>query len=146
MPVDGKRVVIWLSRHKPLKAQLDFIVNKLGSVTLRIVRARAPNAEYVYENYVREYIEKGYKVVLIPVLPLSMIARLTELSRKYGFEMWWANTELLHNDKSENCPEYNPDTDAMVPGVDIDGKPIYRHYRFRKFQRIKKIELVLEDV
>lgn len=137
----GKKI-LWVSRHPVLPVQFDFLSKKFGGVSIRIFSKKVPSAEWLYENEIKE---GGYDIV-IPVLPLSIVARLVELSRRYGFEVWWSEMELLHNDTSRECPEYNPSSDAMVEGYDVDGKLIFRHYRFKAFKRIKAIRLELEDV
>jgi len=140
--VEFPRKVLWVSRHKPLNAELKFLEKKLGKYELEILNKPIPSAEWLLENKIKpEKID-----IVIPVLPLSIVARLTELSRRHNFQIWWADMQLLHNDKSIVCPEFDPDRDAMVEGRDEKGNKIYRHYRFRTFKRIKKIKLELEDI
>lgn len=134
--------VLWVSRHRPLNAELRFIKEKLGDYELKIWDKKVPSAEWLINHLIiPEKID-----IVIPVLPLSIIARLSELSERYGYEIWFAEMELLHNDKVFPCEEYNADTDTVVDGIDIDGNRIYRHYRFKTFKRILRIGFDLEDI
>ena len=137
-----KKNVLWVSRHEMLPVQMKFLAEKLKHFTVEFFRDTVPSAEYLVENVI---VPKGINIV-IPVLPLSMIARLVELSKKHGFEVWWAQMELLHNDYEETCPDFDEETDAMVPGVDANGRKMWRHYRFKAFYRVKEVKLVLEEV
>ena len=137
-----KKNVLWVSRHGMLPAQMRFLAEKLGNFNVEFYNGMVPSAEYLVENVI---VPKGINIV-IPVLPLSMIARLVELSKKHGFEVWWAQMELLHNDYEETCPDFDEETDAMVPGVDANGRKMWRHYRFKGFHRVREVKLVLEEV
>ena len=139
-----KKNVLWVSRHEMLPVQMKFLAEKLKHFTVEFFRDTVPSAEWLVENVI---LPKKIDIV-IPVLPLSMIARLVELSKKHGFEVWWAQMELLHNDYEEAppCPDFNSDTDTMVPGLDSNDNRIWRHYRFKAFYRVKEVKLVLEEV
>jgi len=134
--------VLWVSRHGMLPAQAGFLFEKLRNFRVEFFRDKVPSAEWLVENVI---LPKEIDIV-IPVLPLSMVARLVELGKKHGFEVWWAQMELLHNDYSEECPEFDRERDAMVPGVDSEGRRMWRHYRFRGFYRVKEVKLELEEV
>jgi len=125
-------VVLWVSRHEPLEAQRLELKRKLGDVTLVIYKEKVPNAEFVIEM-----AKKVHAKYIVPVLPLSFIARLCELARHKGITILWAEMELLHSDRPEPCKEYDPYRDTIVAPN--------RHYRFRGFKKIKRVELVLEE-
>ena len=131
--------ILWVSRHPPLKSQVDFLVKKFGDPKIIQVSGRIPNAEYV-----AEIAQKHNAKVIIPVLPLSFIARLVELSRKFDFEIWWAEMEqtALLNHQPEPHKDYNPETDAFIKGYE----GTYKIMRFKKFHRIKEIKMVMEEV
>ena len=122
-----------MSRHTPLPAQLNFLRRVLGNFKLIIYAQRIPNAEFAVE-----LARKVRADIIIPVLPLSFIARLCEASKRENFEVWWAEMHLIHQCTQTPCPDYNPNTDVIMPPN--------RHFRFKTFKRIKEIRLVLEDI
>lgn len=136
------KTILWVSRHQPLPVQIRFLEEKLGDFFLEVYPKKVPSADWLVENI----IQPKRIDIIIPVLPLSITARLVELGKKHGFQVWWSQMELLHDDYSEKCPEFNEDRDTMVPGVDAQGRKIWRHYRFQKFKKVKEVKLVLEDV
>lgn len=136
-----KAKILWVSRHTPLRAQIEYLRDRLGDVDVKVFSKRVPSAEWLLENVVKP---GGYGYI-IPVLPMSIIARLVELSKRHGFALLWADMELLHNDYSEECAEYDPDRDAMVPGIDSRGRRMWRHYRFNGFKKIKDVRIEFEE-
>ncbi len=139
--VDVKPRVLWVSRHVPLAAQLKYLESRLGDYDIKVFANKVPSAEWLVENVV---VPGGYRYV-IAVLPLSIIARLAELQGRHGFTLLRADMELLHNDYSDKCSVFDWERDVMVPGVDAGGRRMWRHYRFKGFKKIKRIELVLEE-
>lgn len=136
------KTVLWVSRHEILPAQALLLSEKLGDFKIVMFRDKVPSAEWLLKNVI---LPREVDIV-IPVLPLSIIAKLFDLSKRYGFEIWWAQMELLHNDYSKDCPEFDHKRDTMVLGVDLGGKRIWRHYRFKGFYRVKGIKIELEEV
>jgi len=133
--------VLWLSRHKMLPAQIDYIARKLKN--FRIVIYNKPIA--TAEDAVR-LIRKHRAEYVIPVLPLSFIARLVEESKKHGFKVLRADMQLIHLCEKQPCPDYNPQTDTIVVSRDLTtGETIYRHFRFKGFKILKDIIFVEED-
>jgi len=132
----------------PLKAQLDFLRNKLGEYELKVVAGKIPNAEYVVENYIKPNISKYNKIVVIPVLPLSMIARLVELARFIKFEVWWAEMEQIKILDKQPVPnkDYNPYSETVVVAAGAHEKTSFKIMRFKKFYRIKRIVMEMEEV
>ena len=125
--------VLWVSRHPPLPKQIEALESKLGEIDIIQLKGVIPNAEYV----INEANRYGAKYI-VPVLPLSFIARLCDLARKNSITVLWSQMKLLHNNcPGEGCPEFNDKTDTIVsPG---------RHYRFEKFYVIKGVKLELEE-
>ena len=130
---------MWVSRHPPLNSQIRFLEKKFGNPRIIQLSGRIPNAEFVVE-----IAQKHSAKVIVPVLPLSFIARLVELSRKFDFEIWWAEMEQIALLKHQPEPhkDYNPETDAFIKGYE----GTYKIMRFKKFHRIKEIKMVMEEV
>ena len=135
-------VVLWLSRHPPLKVQLETLKAKLGNVELKIYNkplGTVEEATKLVEQYKAKYV--------VPVLPLSFIARLVEESKKKDFVVLWAEMELLHNCKEGvKCKDYDPNQDSIVKTKDMQtGEEFFRHYRFRGFKILKAIKFETEE-
>lgn len=135
-------IVLWLSRHPPLKKQVEVLRLKIPDV--EIVEHREPlstadEAVKLIEKYGAQYV--------IPVLPLSFVVRLVEESKKKNFTVLWTEMELIHNcTEGPACPEYDDSTDSLVRTKDLrTGEEFYRHYRFKKFKVLKDIKFEMED-
>ena len=130
--------VLWVSRHPPINAQIEALENKLGGINLFQLAGTVPNAEYVMEM-----AKKTHAEVIVPVLPLSMIARLAELCRKENIVLLWAEMEqvklLNHEPKPEK--DYDPNTEVWIKGYENTWKVM----RFKGFKKIKQVKLELED-
>jgi len=126
-------VVAWVSRHKPLPVQIQQLKEKLGNNTEIVYIGRVfRDARDVYWDI--KSVGAQYAVV---VLPLSMVSALTQYK---DIEWLWAEMETVHiNCRGELCPEYNPDSDAILKSFDT-----VRHLRFKEFRKIVKVEMVTE--
>lgn len=130
---DNYTTILWVSRHPPLTSQIDFLKNHFGDIRLIQVSGIFQTAEDVVSLALK------YKAnVVVPVLPLSFIARLCDFSKRMNFTLLWAEMKLLHNDREEPCIEFNEDTDVIVEPN--------RHYRFNTFKVIREVKLVLEPL
>ena len=134
-------VVLWISRHKPLKSQIRYLRNKLGYFELIIhdkPLSTASDAVKLAKQYNADYV--------VPVLPLTFIMHLVHEAKKQNFTVLRANMENIHNCKVYPCPEYNSYTDTIMQSKDFNtGQVIYRHFRFKNFKIIKDIVVVEED-
>jgi len=137
----SKPVILWISRHKPLPAQLDVLWDKLGDYELITHEKPLSTAE----DAVKLAREVGADYV-IPVLPMSFIVRLVEVSKKERFKVLRAEMENIHNCTDYPCPDYNEYMDTIMESRDFNtGQRIYRHFRFKKFVILKDILIVTED-
>jgi len=142
VPEKPRTIVLWVSRHSPLKMQINALEHKLRSIEIYQV-SQVPNAEYVVEIAQRI----GAKVI-IPVLPLSMIARLSELAPKYGLIILWSEMQQIKTLEREPIPnvDYDPSIETVVVASGAHEQRTYRIMRFVKFHRIKAIKLELEEL
>lgn len=92
---ENKVKVLWVSRHAPLPCQLSLLRERLGDVEVIRFEGHIPNAEFVIELAK----QVGAKYIL-PVLPLSFIARLVELSRQNGFTVLWGRMKTITTTKN----------------------------------------------
>ena len=134
----GKVVVAWVSRHKPLKSQIRELQRLLGHVEVVQINNTFANVKEV----LCEIKGTGAKVAVV-VLPLSMISQLLPLARNEGIDLWMAKMKGLHECVLEECKEFNQDTDVWLP---LRGSNKGRHMRFEKFVRIKRVEVVTEEL
>ena len=138
-----KVVVLWVSRHEPVPIQLRVLREKLGDVAVVTLTGVIPNAEYVAEKA----REVGARYV-VPVLPLSFIARLAELAPSYGFTVLYSRMRLLAEAKKGDDRALGellkahaeaPDRRAIVEYADC-----YRLFEFERFEVLKRVEVVTE--
>ena len=136
-----KPVVLWLSRHKPISSQIEYLRHKLGDYVLVQYARPLPTVEKaleLVEMYGADYV--------VPVLPMTFIMRLVEESKKRGFKVLRADMQLLHYCSSRPCPDFRPQTDVVIESKDLEtGGKIYRHFRFRGFKLLKDVRLVEGD-
>lgn len=141
----GFALVVWVSRHPPIASQIDELKKKLGKIVLHRISGKIPNAEYIVD-YVEKLIDTlhlhGAPVYIIPVLPLSMIAKLTELARQKGWNVLWAEMEQVKILDHEPKPlkDYDPTREVWIKGYENT----YKIMRFKGFHRIKAVKLELE--
>ncbi len=137
-------LVFWVSRHGPLPAEIEELERLLGDPHIVKVSGRIPNADWlvlmINEFVKKTPIERGKRVIVVPVLPLSMIKYIVEaFSGREGVEVWWADMETQYYSAEE--PEVDPKNEVKL----FDGVR-WRVLRFRMFRRIKEIRMVTEPV
>jgi len=127
-------VVAWVSRHEPLPEQIKILREKLGEIKIVQLAETFTDAKQVCEK-IKE-VNASYAVV---VLPLSMIAQLTQLCK--NVTLLWAEMVKVHEHScpGEKCPQYDPNRDVI-----LHGKEYTRHLRFTKFQKIVKIQMITQ--
>ena len=134
------KTILWISRHEPLPAQLEVLEQKLGK--FRLVKHSKPIATAEKAIELAKNVRADY---IIPVLPLSFIIHLVSEAKKHGFTVLRAEMENIHNCKVQPCPEFDEFQDTIMESRDLGtGKTIYRHFRFREFRVLKKINIVSE--
>jgi len=127
--------VAWISRHQPLKAQVEELRRLFGDVEIVHINETFRDAKEVYRE-----VKRSNCTHAVVVLPLSMIAHLV----KHDDVIWlWAEMEALHQCVLDYCNEYNPDTDVWLP---LRNSTKGRHMRFKRFWRIREVRMVLEEV
>ena len=132
-------IILWMSRHDPLPAQLRELKKRLGDYHL----VHWPKKISTDERAIQIIKELGARYV-IPVIPESIVNRLVEVQEKHGFRVLIPVMEQLHLCKSDQCEEFDPDTDAIVVSRDMEtGETIRRHFRFRGF--VWRRRVVYED-
>jgi len=136
---DSRTVILWVSRHRPLKAQIDELERKLGPIVVYQLSGVIPSAEFVVER--AEGLGAKY---VIPVLPLSFTARLVELAKAKGFEVLVAkmrNVAVAKGlEEAGRVVGERPDRRTMVAHADGTA----RVFEFERFERLLRVELVTE--
>jgi len=131
-------VVLWVSRHPPLKAQIEALERKLGSIAIYQMSGLIPNAEAVAE----EAVKLNARVV-VPVLPLSMIARLSELA-KTSLMVLLARMENIATtrdpDEARRIVSEKPTSRTLATYAD----GLVRVFEFKRFEKLVRVELVTE--
>ena len=137
----AKVVVLWVSRHSPLPAQIKALEEKLGSVAIYQMNGMIPNAELVVE------IAKRLNAsVIVPVLPLSMIARLAELAKQNNFTVLLAKMNTIATTKTveeaRKVAWEKPESRTMATYAD----GTVRVFEFERFERLIEVRLVTEPL
>ena len=135
----GQTKVLWVSRHPPIPAQIRELDRVFNGTTIYQLTGRIPNAEYIDE--VAKTLNIKY---IVAVLPLSMIARLTEIAEKRWYRVLWAEMEEIKQIDREPVPgkDYDPDREVWIRGYE----GTFKIMRFKKFHRIKRIVMEMEEV
>jgi len=138
---EKKNVVLWVSRHSPLPLQIETLEQKLGAIKVYQVSGTVPSAEYVVE--VAKQLSARY---IIPVLPLSFIARLVEFSKANGFTVLWAEMEQVKVLPYEPRPnvDYNTENETVVVAAGAHEERTFKIMRFKRFNVIKAVRLEME--
>jgi hypothetical protein len=135
-----KKVVLWISRHKPLPAQLKYLEKKLGDFEL--VQHTQPIATAQKAIELAEAVKADY---IVPVLPMSFVIHLVNEAKKHDYTVLRAEMEMIHNCELENCPEYDEETDTIMISKDLTTlEVIRRHFRFKEFVMLKDIKIITE--
>lgn len=132
--------VLWVSRHRPLEAQISELQEKLGDdVEIEILSGNIASVEEV----VRVAREIGAKYI-VPVLPLSMVARLAELQKSEGFTILFAKMVAIASmkDMGEAVKLVSEDPSRRNTAAYSDGT--VRVFEFVGFEKLVKVELVTE--
>jgi hypothetical protein len=114
--------ILWLSRHRPLPAQIAELERLFGHVAVTIDPQPFSSAEEI----VARFRAGGYDEMVV-VAPLSVIARLTEM----GIKPLWAEMKQISG------PGLDPSREVEANG---------RWYRFERFRRIAKVQIVFDDL
>jgi hypothetical protein len=136
-----KTVVLWVSKHSPLRAQLSVLEERFGGVVVYQLSGLIPGAESVVE-----YAGRIGAGVVVPVLPLSMIARLAELGRHLGFTVLITrmNCIAVTRDMENARRLVNEAPDKRTLAVHADGS--IRVLEFEKFEKLVEVKLVTEPL
>jgi hypothetical protein len=133
--------ILWVSRHPPLPAQIRALEEKFSSVTIYQMSGVIPNAETVAEA-----AKKLNASVIVPVLPLSMIARLAELSKQNKFVVVIAKMNNIATTKSieeaQRLVQEAPDRRTIATYAD----GVVRVFEFERFERLVEVKLVTEPL
>lgn len=137
--VEGRPVVVlWVSRHRPLPAQLAALRERLGEV--EVVQLERPlNAEEVVEVAQRV----GARVI-VPVLPLSFTAKLVEEAEKRGFTVLYARMAAVASTRSiEEVRRLLSEAPDRRTAVSYPDGTIHV-VEFVRFERLLRVEVVTE--
>jgi len=111
--------ILWVSRHKPLPSQREWLEKRFGRVEIY----QDPNPFDSAEDILARF-KRGHYDEMVVVAPLSVIARLTEL----GVKPLWAEMRVVSSPEEAE--------------VEASG----RLYRFERFRRIKAVRIEFEEV
>jgi len=123
--------ILWISKHKPLQKQIVELKRIFGNdIEIIFWDQKIKDANHVFQ-----LIKEFNADEIVTILPLSIIQRLVE----NGIKPIWSEMEFLHECNYFNCKNFRSESDYY----DIASK---RHFRFKKFYRIKEVKMVLEEI
>jgi hypothetical protein len=134
-------IILWISRHSPLPSQIAELERKFNVIVIYQMSGVIPNAEVVVD-----IAKKLNASVIVPVLPLSMIARLAELSKQDKFTIVIAkmNNIATTKDPSEAQRLVTEKPEARTIVTYADG--VIRVFEFERFEKLIEIKLVTEPL
>ena len=135
-----KTTVLWVSRHPPLLQQIIELEKKLGGIRIVQLSGLVPNAEYVVQK-AREYNAS----VIVPVLPLSFIARLCELAQREGYTVLYAEMECIAVYKNVEDARKKVQEAPEKRNLASYADGTVRVFEFKGFKKIKAVKLELEE-
>jgi len=137
-PSVEKANVLWVSRHPPLPSQIQYLENKLGRIRIIQISGVIPNADTVIQ------LAKKYNAsIIVPVLPLSFIARLAEVSKREGFAVLFARMEAIFQGSPEEAKSIQkeaPEKRTITTYADNTCKV----HEFRGFEKVIAVEIKTE--
>jgi hypothetical protein len=133
--------VLWVSRHPPLPAQIRALEERFSGIVVYQMSGVIPNAEAVAEA-----AKKLNANIIIPVLPLSMIARLAELSKQNKFTVLIAkmNNIATTRDPAEAQRLVQEAPEKRTIATYADGT--IRVFEFERFEKLVEVKLVTEPL
>ena len=138
----AKTRVLWASRNPPLPAQIRALKARLGKVEVIQGKPFYANAEDVINH-----AKAIGATIIVPVLPMGMVAQLLPLAQRAGITVLWAEMkqiDLIHGREPVPGRDFDPDQDSPVAARNPDGSVSWKIMRFVAFHRIKAIKLELE--
>ena len=132
----NKTKILWLSKHEPLPKQLDMLKQKIGDYLLIKQSGWYNDVSDLFVFVNRLGVE-----YIIPVLPLSMIARLVNLANKHNITVLWS--QMIEVNKGYGTPP--TDIDRYCQTILTMRNGMWKVVEFDKFFVIKGVNLVLED-
>jgi hypothetical protein len=133
--------VLWVSRHRPLLAQLRELRRIFKNVELIVYEGTVPSAEHVISEAKRHNAK-----VIVPVLPLSIIARLVELAKKEDIIVLFARMEAIATTKSIDEAEKIVKEAEDKRNMTTYSDGTIRVFEFKQFEKILRVELVTEHL
>jgi hypothetical protein len=139
-PSKGSRVVVlWVSRHPPLKAQIAELERRFGVIIYQMSGV-IPNAESV-----ADVASKINASIIVPILPLSMLARLTELRRQSNnFVILFAKMNCIATTKDVAEAQKIIDEAPTKRSLATHADGLVRVYEFERFEKLVEIKLITE--
>ncbi|MEM1522403.1 MAG: hypothetical protein QXU69_05220 [Thermofilaceae archaeon] len=130
--------VLWVSRHPPLPAQILELKRKFGDVEIHHFSGRVPDADFV----ARLAEEVGAQIV-VPVLPLSIIAALVNSAT--NLVILYAQMREVHKGPRSECERVaaeRPDRRVVVEYA----RGVCRVFEFVRFERVRAVKLETEPL
>ncbi len=135
---ETRTVILWVSRHDPLPAQIKALEAKLGAIEIWKLSGVVPSADYVVET-----AEKLGAKVIVPVLPLSFIVRLAEVAPRKGITVLFAKMEEMHRGSKEEAEKLVREAPDRRTAVEYSGG-VWRVWEFKQFEKLIRVEIVTE--
>lgn len=113
--------ILWVSRHKPMPLQVDFLREIFGRIQIDLY---SNNSHWRSAQKIADFFWQGKYTEIVVILPMSVIARLCEM----GINPLWAEMDQIYSSSQADL-SYNG-----------------RYYKFIGFRRIKEINMIFSDV
>jgi len=142
-----KTCVLFVSRHTPLPYLIRFIDKRLGgNYKFVTYSSRVDTAETFFRQIVKPLLNSFDKVIIIPILPLTVIQRLLEIAKETNrVEIWFQVMKEVARVSSEQ--------EAIRLVQENPEKRVFQRYRdtikvfeLVSIKRLRDIKIILEDI
>jgi hypothetical protein len=141
IPATSRTRVLWVSRHRPLPAQILVLERRYGPIEIFKTICKIPNAKFVADLAA----EVGARVV-VAILPLSFMMELARLAQERGFTLLMARMRPVYESPRQDDAVRVMKEDLRRRLVTRHADGMYRVMEFEGFIIVREIKIIGEPL
>jgi hypothetical protein len=141
IPATSRTRVLWVSRHRPLPAQILELERRYGPIEIFKTVCKIPNARFVADLAA----EVGARVV-VAILPLSFIMELAKLAQERGFTLLIPRMRPVYESQRQDDAIKVMQEDLRRRTVARHSDGMYRVMEFEGFTVVREVRIVGEPL